>query len=79
MAVWHGIWTSKGTPKAVVAKLNAALVETLADPGVRQRLAALGQEILPAEQQSAEALAAHHKAEIEKWWPIVKAAAIKAE
>jgi tripartite-type tricarboxylate transporter receptor subunit TctC len=55
----------------VVAKLNAAIGDALADPGVRQRLADLGQIIPPREQQTPEALAAHHKAEIEKWWPIV--------
>ena len=69
----------KGTPTAVIAKLNAAIVESLADPGVRQKLADLGQEIPPREQQTLEALRAHHKAEIEKWWPIVKQAGIKVE
>jgi tripartite-type tricarboxylate transporter receptor subunit TctC len=78
-AVWHGIWLPKGTPKDVVMKLNAAIVETLADPGVRQRLADLGQEIPPREQQTPEGLLAHHKAEIEKWWPIIRAAGLKAE
>lgn len=79
MAVWHGIWVSKNTPTAIVARLNAAIVESLADPAVRQRLAALGQEIPPREQQTPEALGAHHKAEIDKWWPVIKAAGIKAE
>jgi tripartite-type tricarboxylate transporter receptor subunit TctC len=77
MTVWHGIWTSKGTPAAIIARLNGAIVEALADPAVRKRLADLGQEI-PV-QQTPEALGAHHKAEIEKWWPIIKAAGIKAE
>ena len=63
----------------MIAKLNAALVEALADPAVRQKFADLGQEIFPREQQTAEALAALQKAEIEKWWPIIKAANIKAE
>jgi tripartite-type tricarboxylate transporter receptor subunit TctC len=76
---WHAIWAPKGTPKDVIAKLNAAVVETLADPGVRQRFNELGHEIAPREQQSPAALAAYHKAEIEKWWPIIKAANIKAE
>ena len=76
---WHAIWAPKGTPKDVIAKLNAAVVETLADPGVRQRFNELGHEIAPREQQSPAALAAYHKAEIEKWWPVVKAANIKAE
>ncbi|MGZ3288818.1 MAG: Bug family tripartite tricarboxylate transporter substrate binding protein [Xanthobacteraceae bacterium] len=76
---WHAIWAPKGTPKDVIAKLNAAVVETLADPGVRQRFNELGHEIAPHEQQSPAALAAYHKAEIEKWWPIIKAANIKLE
>ena len=79
MAVWHGLWLPKATPKNIVARLNASTVETLADPGVRKRLGDIGQEIPPAEQQTPEALAAHHRAEIEKWWPLVRAAGIKAE
>jgi tripartite-type tricarboxylate transporter receptor subunit TctC len=79
LAVWHGLWAPKGTPKDVVAKLNKAVVETLADASVRQRLAELGQEITPADQQSPEALRAYHKAEVDKWWPIIKAANIKAQ
>jgi tripartite-type tricarboxylate transporter receptor subunit TctC len=63
----------------VVLKLNSAVKDALADPAIRERLAALGQVIPPVDQQSPEALAAHQKAEIEKWWPIVKAANIKAE
>ena len=79
MAVWHGIWAPKATPKNVVGRLNSAITDALADPAVRQRLADLGQEIPPPEQQTPEALGAHHKAEIEKWWPLIKAAGIKAE
>ena len=76
---WHAIWAPKGTPKDVIARLNAAVVETLADPGVRQRFNELGHEIAPREQQSPAALAAYHRAEIDKWWPIIKAANIKLE
>lgn len=79
LAVWHGLWAPKGTPKDVIAKLNKAVVETLADASVRQRLAALGQEVTPADQQSPEALRAYHKAEVDKWWPVIKAANIKAQ
>jgi tripartite-type tricarboxylate transporter receptor subunit TctC len=79
MSVWHGIWASKGTPKDVIARLNAAVVEALADPLVRQRLTELAQELPSRERQTPEALAAYQKAEIEKWWPIVKAAGIKVE
>jgi tripartite-type tricarboxylate transporter receptor subunit TctC len=79
IAVWHGLWAPKGTPKEIVAKLNAATVDALADPTVRQRLAALGQDIPPRERQTPEALGMYQKAEIEKWWPIVKAADIKVE
>jgi tripartite-type tricarboxylate transporter receptor subunit TctC len=76
---WYSLWAPKGTPKAIIAKLNAAVVEALADAAVRMRLGDLGQEIFPREQQTPEALATLHKAEIEKWWPIIKAANVKAE
>ncbi|HKA39295.1 MAG TPA: tripartite tricarboxylate transporter substrate-binding protein [Burkholderiales bacterium] len=78
-SVWHGIWAPKGTPRDVIMKLNAAIVETLADRNVRQRFANLGQEIPPREQQTPEALYAHQKAEIERWWPLIRAAGLKAE
>jgi tripartite-type tricarboxylate transporter receptor subunit TctC len=76
---WHGLWAPRGTPKDIVATLNAALVETLADPVVRQRFAEVGQKIWPRDQQTPQALAAQQQAEIEKWWPIIKAANIRAE
>ncbi len=78
-AFWQALWVPKGTPKDIIAKLNAAVVETLADPGVRQRFAEQGQDIPPRDRQTPQALGAFHKAEIEKWWPIVKAANIKGE
>jgi len=77
ISIWYGIWAPKGTPREVVAKLNAAVVDALADPATRQRLADLGMEIVPRERQTPEALGAHQKAEIEKWWPIIRAANIK--
>jgi tripartite-type tricarboxylate transporter receptor subunit TctC len=76
---WHAIWAPKGTPKDIVTKLNAAAVAALADPDIRKRLVDLGQEIYPPGQQTPEALLAFHKAEAEKWWPIIRAAGIKAE
>jgi tripartite-type tricarboxylate transporter receptor subunit TctC len=79
MSAWQAVWAPKGTPPAVIGKLNAAIVEGLADPAVRTRLAELGQETFPPAQQSAAALGAWQQAEIEKWWPIIKAANIKAE
>jgi tripartite-type tricarboxylate transporter receptor subunit TctC len=79
MSVWHGIWASKGTPADVIRKLNAAVVDALADTTVRARLTELGQELLARERLTPEALGAYQKAEIEKWWPIVKAAGIKVE
>jgi tripartite-type tricarboxylate transporter receptor subunit TctC len=78
-SVWNALFAPKGTPRDIIARLNAAAVEALAEPGVRQRLADLGQQIVPREEQTPEALAAFHKAETEKWWPIIKAAGIRAE
>jgi tripartite-type tricarboxylate transporter receptor subunit TctC len=79
LSYWHGLWAPRGTPKDIVARLNTAVVEALADPGVRARLAELGQQVYPREQQTPEALAALQKADIDKWWPMIKAANIRAE
>jgi len=76
---WFAFFAPKGTPKPIIDKLNAATVEALAAPEVRARFADLGLELFPREQQTPEALAAVQKADIEKWWPIIKAAGIKAE
>jgi tripartite-type tricarboxylate transporter receptor subunit TctC len=73
------MWAPKGTPTDVITKLNAAVVDALARPTVRQQLADLGQAVPPRDQQTPEALRTFQKAEIEKWWPIIKAAGIKAE
>jgi tripartite-type tricarboxylate transporter receptor subunit TctC len=79
MSVWNAFWVPKGTPKEIIAKLNAAAVTSMADPVVRSRLGALGLDIPTRDQQTPEALGAFHKAEIEKWWPVIKAANIKGE
>ncbi len=76
---WQALFLPKNAPKDVVAKLNAAIVTALADPSVQKRLAAIGQEVFPRDQQTPEALAAFQKAEAEKWWPLIRAANIKAE
>jgi tripartite-type tricarboxylate transporter receptor subunit TctC len=76
---WQAVFVPKGTPKGAVTTLNSAVVTALADPTVRRRLADIGQEIFPSEQQTPQALAAFQRAEIEKWWPMIKAANIKAE
>ena len=76
---WHALWVPKGTPKDVVAKLNSAVATALADPATRKRLVDIGQELYPAAQSTPEALGAFQKAEIEKWWPIINAAGIKAQ
>jgi tripartite-type tricarboxylate transporter receptor subunit TctC len=79
ISFWNGLWVPKGTPKDVIGKLNAAVVESLADPAVRQRFTELGHVIATREEQTPEGLGAFHKAEIEKWWPIIKAANIKPD
>jgi len=76
---WQGFFAPKGTPVPVVEKLNAAIVETLADPAVRSRLIDLGQEIFPPEQQTPAALGALNKADIEKWWPLIRAAGVTTD
>ena len=76
---WQAIWAPKGTPKDVVAKLNAAVVHALHDPDIRKKLAEQSYDIGPREEQTPEYLGAFHKAEIEKWWPIIKAAGIKPQ
>jgi tripartite-type tricarboxylate transporter receptor subunit TctC len=76
---WFGFFAPKGTPNEAIAKLNGAMVQALADPAVRARFTDLGLDVASREQQRPEGLAAFHKAEIEKWWPIIKAAGIKAE
>ena len=78
-AKFPGLATACATPKDVAAKLTAAIVESLADPHVRERFAALGQEIPPPAQQTPQSLRAHHAAEIKLWWPLIKAAGIKIE
>jgi len=78
-SVWYALWAPRRTPMDIIGKLNAAAVNALADPTVRARLADIGQEIVPREQQTPEALGALQRAEIEKWWPIIKAAKINGE
>ncbi|HEY5279176.1 MAG TPA: tripartite tricarboxylate transporter substrate-binding protein [Pseudolabrys sp.] len=75
---WHALWVPKGTPREIVAKLNGALRAALADPDLKAKLTALAQDIFPPEEQTPEALAKFQRAEIEKWWPVIKAAGITA-
>jgi len=76
---WFGFFAPKGTPKDILTRLNAAMVQALADPAVRARFTDLGLDVASREQQTPEGLAAFHKAEIDKWWPIIRAAGIKVE
>jgi tripartite-type tricarboxylate transporter receptor subunit TctC/ABC-type uncharacterized transport system substrate-binding protein len=78
VSTWIGLWAPRGAPKDIIAKLNYAAVSTLANPTVRTRLAGLGMEIFPRDQQTPEALAAYQMAEVEKWWPIIKQAVQQA-
>jgi tripartite-type tricarboxylate transporter receptor subunit TctC len=78
-SAWNGLFAPKGTPKEFIGKLHAAAVEALTDPAVRSRIADLGMEIYPREQQTPEALDAMVKADAAKWWPLIKAFGIKAE
>jgi tripartite-type tricarboxylate transporter receptor subunit TctC len=78
-SLWYGLWVPKGTPKDVIAKLNATMTQVLFNPQVRQRFAELGIQMTPIDQQSPEALRAYQKAEAGRWWPIIKAANIKVE
>jgi tripartite-type tricarboxylate transporter receptor subunit TctC len=76
MSGWFGFWAPKGTPKDIIAKLNAATVEALADPAIQKRFSELGLDVAPRAQQTPEGLAAFQKAEIDKWWPIIKSSGI---
>jgi tripartite-type tricarboxylate transporter receptor subunit TctC len=77
--VWYGLWAPRGTPNSLIGKLNSAATDAMADPLVRARLADLGLQVPPTEEQTPAALGALQKVEIEKWWPIIKAANIKGE
>lgn len=79
MSGWFGFFAPKATPADVIAKLNGAMVQTLADPAMRARFTELGLDVASREQQTPEGLAAYHKAEIEKWWPVIKAAGLTAD
>jgi tripartite-type tricarboxylate transporter receptor subunit TctC len=79
VSIWQGVWAPKGTPKEIIAKLNAAVAGALADPTVQKRLADVGQELPTKEQMTPEGFGAFHRAEMEKWTPIIKAANIKPE
>jgi tripartite-type tricarboxylate transporter receptor subunit TctC len=79
LSYWQGVWVPKGTPSATISRLNVAIGDALAEPAVRRRLSDIGQDIPAADQQSPEALSAFHKAEIEKWWPVIRQAGLKAD
>jgi tripartite-type tricarboxylate transporter receptor subunit TctC len=79
MTLWSGLWVPKGTPKEVIAKLNRAAVDALADPQVKKQLENLGLQMPPADKSTPEALGNWQKAEIAKWWPMIKAANVKVD
>ena len=79
IVTWRGMWVPKGTPAHVSKRLGSAVVEALSDPAVQKRIAEVGQEVVPPVHQTPQALAAHHKAEFEKWTPMIKAANIKTD
>ncbi len=79
VSVWAGMWAPRGTPAGVIAKLNGGVMRALADQKVRERFADLGQEVPAPALQTSEGFGAFHRAEIDKWWPIIKAANIKGE
>jgi tripartite-type tricarboxylate transporter receptor subunit TctC len=79
VALWHGLWMPKGTPAPIIAKLNAAVVDVLAEPTLQTKLTELGQDIYPRERQTPQALGALQRDEIAKWWPIIKDGNIKVE
>jgi tripartite-type tricarboxylate transporter receptor subunit TctC len=78
-SLWYGLWVPKDTPKDIIAKLNATMVQVLADPSVQKRFDELGIQITPLARQSPEALRGFQKAEAERWWPIIKASNLRAE
>jgi tripartite-type tricarboxylate transporter receptor subunit TctC len=78
-SLWYGLWVPKGTPREIIEKLNATLRQLLADPSVERRFADLGIQISPRDRQAPETLRAFQKAEMERWWPIIKASNLKAE
>jgi tripartite-type tricarboxylate transporter receptor subunit TctC len=79
VSIWNGLWVPRATSKDIISKLNAAAVDAMADRSVQDRLGQLGYEILPRAQQAPQVLGEFQKSEIEKWWPIIKAANIRPE
>ena len=79
ISLWHGLWVPKSTPKPIIDRLHAAVLDALADPATKAKLADASQEIFPRDQQTPAALRTLQKAEIEKWWPIIKASNFKVD